>query len=211
MLQYNNSNIQVNIITFIDGKMYKKLANHIKSTCPDFPDDEINNLFKYFEVEELPKKAMFLNEGSKCLKAGYVISGCFRHFVRNSDGAEFITRFAMEDYWIGDIQSVSYGTMSNTNIEALEDSVLLTIFANDYNLLLKESIHFATFTEKKRARAMLAAETRAAEFSENAEKRYKILLSKHPDISNRVPQYLLASYLGITPESFSRMIKNIKY
>ena len=73
--------------------------------------------------------------------------------------------------------------------------------------MLQISRPFADFTEKMRARAYQSAEIRSSEFTESAESRYHILISKYPNITQRIPQYHIASYLGITPESLSRLRK----
>jgi CRP-like cAMP-binding protein len=189
--------------------VYKQLFTHIKKTCPNYPEEDLNLLLPYFESKQIPKKSLFLRAGAVCHTAAFVIAGCFRYFTTNSKGEEFITKFAIEDWWIGDLQGLFHGTPSKVSIEALEDSSLLMFSAADYKYLLKNSRPFADFQEKKFSRAYQSAEIRSSEFAESAEDRYQILLSKYPGITQRVPQYYVASYLGITPESFSRLRKKI--
>ncbi|MDH5474569.1 MAG: Crp/Fnr family transcriptional regulator [Cyclobacteriaceae bacterium] len=187
--------------------MYKQLFEHIKKTCPNYPEEDLNLLLPYFESKIITKKSLFLKVGDVCNTAAFAVKGCFRYFTTNSEGEEFITRFAFNDYWVGEIQGMIHGTPSMVSIEALEDCSVLTISATDYNYLLQNSRPFADFIEKKFAKAFQSAEIRSSEFAESAENRYQILLSKFPDITQRVPQYYIASYLGITPESLSRLRK----
>jgi len=187
--------------------MYKQFFNHIKKTCPNYPEEDLNILLPYFESKKIIKKSLFLKTGAVCKTAAYVVEGCFRYFTTNLEGEEFITKFAVDDWWIGDLQSMIHGTPSKISIEALEDCSLLTIATTDYNYLLQHSRSFADFIEKKFSKAYQSAEIRSSEFAESAENRYKILLSKYPTITQRVPQYYIASYLGITPESLSRLRK----
>ena len=187
--------------------MYKQLFNHIKNTCPNYPEEDLNLLLPYFEIKQIPKKTLFLRAGDVCNKSAFVVTGCFRYFTTNSKGEEFITKFAVDDWWIGDMQGMIRGTPSKVSIEALEDAALLTISATDYKALLQKSRCFADFQEKKLSLAYQSAELRSSEFTESAENRYQILISKYPNITQRVPQYYIASYLGITPESLSRLRK----
>jgi CRP-like cAMP-binding protein len=189
--------------------MYKKLFNHIKKTCPNYPEEDLNLLLPYFESNQITKKSLFLRAGTVCKISAFVAKGCFRYFTTNSKGEEFITKFAVDDWWVGDLQGMIRGTPSKVSIEALEDCSLLTITATEYKSLLQKSRPFADFQEKKFVRAYQSAEIRSSEFTESAESRYQILISKYPNITQRVPQYYLASYLGITPESLSRLRKKI--
>jgi CRP/FNR family transcriptional regulator, anaerobic regulatory protein len=98
---------------------------------------------------------------------------------------------------------------SKNSIEALEDSTLLTISANNYNFLLKNCNSFALHKLRLRSKSAEAQLAHSNEFHESAEKRYLNLLSKYPNINQRVAQYHIASYLGITPESLSRLRKKL--
>ncbi len=161
------------------------------------------------EEEKIPKHHFLLKEGAVCKTVTYVLKGCFRYFITNSAGDEVITYFAFEDYWIADLQSIIHGVPSRYSIAAIEDSSVLWLTAADYNHMLQNSPPFADFKRKLRARSYQYNIERLAEQQESAESRYMNLLKKHPDISQRVPQYFIASYLGIKPESLSRLRKKI--
>jgi CRP-like cAMP-binding protein len=189
--------------------MYKQLFDHIKKTSPEYPEEDLNNLVRYFEIKKVSKGDRLLEAGSICRNGYFIVEGCFRYFIINSEGIEFNTQFSFEDWWIGDMQGILNNIPSKINIEALEDSTLLAITAADYNYLLQNSHSFALFKYRLRIKSYESRIDHSNEFHESAEKRYLNLLSKIPSITQRVSQYHIASYLGITPESLSRLRKKI--
>jgi len=189
--------------------LYKALYDHIKKNSPHYPEDAFNLLMRHLVVKEVPRHTIILRNGDICRHASYVVKGCFRSFTTNTEGAEFITQFAFEDWWVGDVQSIIHGTPAEFSVEALEDSTLLAIAANDYKYLLHHSPPFAELKQATRAKAYQGMMNRLAEMRESAETRYTRLLERYPGISQRLPQYYIAAYLGITPESLSRLRKNL--
>jgi CRP-like cAMP-binding protein len=189
--------------------MYKQLFEHIKKYSPEYPEEDLKNLIRYFEIKKVSKGETILKVGSVCKNAYYVVEGCFRFFITNSDGVEFNTLFSFEDYWLGDMLSITNGTPSEISIEALEDSTLLVISSIDYNYLMRTSPPFSLFKHKLRNKAYQSRIEHSNAFHDSAEVRYLNLLSKHPKITQRVSLYHIASYLGITPESLSRLRKKL--
>lgn len=185
------------------------MFDHIRKVSPDYPEDDLTQLTRYLDTKKVYKKDILLRQGNVCRVACFVVEGCFRYFIINSESTQFTTQFAFENWWIGEMQGLIHGTPSKINIEALEDSTLITIFASDYNYLLKNSRPFAIFKQRLRAKAYQSRIDHSTELLESAETRYTNLLLKYPFISQRVPQYHIASYLGITPESLSRIRKKI--
>lgn len=189
--------------------MFKTLFNHIKNTNPDFTDDEFNMLIKIITVKEYPKKTLLWRQGDFVNEGGYVYKGCFRYFMMNADGQERTTYFAFEDYWIGDYGSVIYKENSAQSVEALEDSIVLVLTNSDHRHLLEHCEGFRRFENIKRSRAYDASLKKIVDLHEPAETRYLNLMNKYPHVINRVPLYHIASYLGITPESLSRIRKKM--
>jgi CRP-like cAMP-binding protein len=189
--------------------LYKQLFNHIKRISPDYPEEDLRNLICYFETKKISKGELLLQAGNICRYGNYVVEGCFRYFITNSDGVQFNTQFSFEDWWVGDMQGIVNKVPSKISIEALEDSTLISISDTDYNYLLQNSHSFAIFKQRLRAKAYESSIDHSIKLHESAEIRYTNLLSKHPFIIQRVPQYHIASYLGVTPESLSRLRKKL--
>jgi CRP-like cAMP-binding protein len=189
--------------------LYKRLFNHIKGISPDYPEDELNKLIRFLEVKKVDKNSNVLTEGNICQTANFVVEGCFRYYTLNSDGTQINTQFAFENWWIGDLQSLINKTPTKVNIEALEECTLLSMPSTDFNKLLLNSLPFTTYKQKLRAKAYQSAVEHSIDLQESATERYRNLLANSPLIIQRVPLFHIASYLGITPESLSRIRKNV--
>ena len=186
----------------------------------------IDNIEKYFtlseaeketilgltQIKKLRKKEFLLLEGevSKC--SAFVLSGCLRSYFVDTNGFEHILQFAIEDWWITDMMSITTQTAANLNIDAIQDSELL-ILTRENQLELFEKCpkmekYFRIITEK----GMANIQTRLLEnMSLPAVQRYKNLTKKYPKIVEKVPQKLIASFLGITPEFLSKLRHQLAY
>jgi CRP-like cAMP-binding protein len=188
--------------------VYKTLLAHIHKTSPDYSEEYFNNLIKVMRIKEIDKKTVYLKEGDVCKESAWIYKGCFKYYRTNSKGEEYITQFAMDEYWIGDISSLLEHTPAKMTIEALEDSTIMTMARDDFNKLMFDCPGFSEFTRRKRAKAYDSALEHVVDINESAEIRYEKLLDRYPTISQRVALYQVASYLGITRESLSRIRKN---
>lgn len=189
--------------------MYKNLFSHIQRDYPAYSVEHFNNLIKVIKIKEVAKKEIILEQGGICSYAAYVYKGCFMYTKNNADGEEYVSQFALDEYWIGDISSLMHQIPAKFSIEALEDSTLMTIERQDFEHLLTSCPGFSNFTRIKREKAYDSALERTVDLNESADIRYKKLLKRYPKISQHVPLYHMASYLGITPESLSRIRKNL--
>lgn len=189
--------------------LYKQLFDHIKKVTPEYPENDLNLLVRYLELKKVSKKCIILHAGSIPQFVYFIIEGCFRYFDSTDEGEQYNTQFAFENWWIGDMKGVVYGTAAKLNIEALEESTVLAMTVSDYNNLLQNSHPFAKYTQRLRANAYQAVMDHSADFHQSAEIRYCHLLDKFPSLSQRISQYHIASYLGITPESLSRIRKKM--
>ena len=190
--------------------MIQKLINHIVKNLPQCKREELVDIEKSFETTIVKKKDYFLKTGTVCRYGGFVVEGCFRNYVISSEGKEINTQFGFENWWIGDVASFVNRTLSKINIQALEDCYILTISASEYDALLARSECFTEYTQKLRSSAHLAAVMRFSKLSENANRRYELLLENFPGIEQRISQKHIASYLQITPEALCRL-KKLKY
>lgn len=185
--------------------MITKLIDHIRLNIQELSSLEADLILKHFSSYHIRNKGFFLNEGSTCKYGGFVLKGCFRNYVTSSEGKEVNTQFSFENWWVGDLASFVNQESAKINVQALEDSDLLVITANQYNSLLNTSPCFAKYTHKLRSNAHLSAVLRSSNLSENANTKYKVLLEKFPKIETRISQKNIASYLQISPEALSRL------
>ena len=189
--------------------MYNILLNHIKETYPEISDDDFTMIIKRTSIKSYPKKTILWREGDYVRESIFVIKGCFRYFTTDENGHERNTRFAMENWWFGDMQSILYHEPSKQSGQALEDSTAISFTKEDFKYLLENCEGLKRFTRIKRDRSYEANIKRLAEIHKPAEVRYENLIKKYPDALSRIPLYHIASYLGITPESLSRLRKII--
>jgi len=171
-------------------------------------DDEFKFFSDFLTKKKILKKEFLLKEGEVCNYTGFVNTGCLRTFTRDHEGNENVTRFAIEDYWIGDLYSYLTGDVSPYNIEATIDSTVLLIHKNDMEKVYERVPKFERFFRIIVQRGYIALEKRfSIDLSSSALQKYENLLQKFNDIELRVSQKHIASYLGITPESLSRIKK----
>jgi len=171
-------------------------------------DDEFRFFSDFLTEKKILKKEFLLKEGEVCNYTGFVNTGCLRTFTRDHEGNENVTRFAIEDYWVGDLYSYLTGDVSPYNIEATIDSKVLLIHKNDMEKVYEQVPKFERFFRIIVQRGYIALEKRfSIDLSSSALQKYENLLQKFNDIELRVSQKHIASYLGITPESLSRIKK----
>ena len=173
-------------------------------------EEEIIRCLGYFDKRSYKKKSFFLSAGDICRVKGYINKGCFRRYVINNQAKEVILNFAMEDWWIGDLESINSRQPSIYSIQALEDSEVFCITQDDHLRLCEDMPKYQRFHEEKAQRSYYASLKRLAmEQAATPEEKYIQLLSQLPLLSQRVPMHLIASYLGIEPESLSRLRKRL--
>ena len=123
-----------------------------------------------------------------------------------SNGAEHILRFATETWWVGDQESYTTGQPAKSNIDMLEDTTLLVWTKADMERLQAEIPQLNSFLEKLMTKSLQASHNRIyASISLSAEEKYNDFLNTYPDMRNRVPLHMIASYLGVTRETLSRI------
>ena len=189
--------------------MYNILLNHIKETYSEITDDDFNTIIKSTTLKKYAKKTIVWKEGDYVSEACFVVKGCFRYFNTNENGYERNTHFAMDNWWFGDVNSILNDKPAKQSSQALEDSTVLCFIKEDYKNLIENCVGFRRFTRMKRDRSYEATVKRLADINRPAEVRYENLIKKYPDALMRIPLYHIASYLGITPESLSRLRKII--
>ena len=187
--------------------MTHRLLTELQSKV-SFPEQDFEKLEAVLSKRIVKKKKNLLNEGDICRHYAFVEMGCLRSYSIDDRGTEHVVQLALEGHWIGDLYSITTQTPATLNIEALEDSHLLLLHYRDVDRLLEEIPVLETYFRKLYQRAYVQLQQRLnTALSVSAEQRYKELIEQHPNLLQRVPLIHIASYLGITPESLSRIRK----
>jgi CRP-like cAMP-binding protein len=186
---------------------YDLLKKHIENRVV-ITDDELEDFTQSFKAVKVKKRQLIVQPEFVAKNRFYVAQGSFRAYIIGDDGNEHTIQFAIADWWISDYNSYIFQQPASMFIVALEDSILLQI-SYEEEQMLKNSQHvyekyfriLAEHTAAYMARRVIISLTKTAE------QRYEIFLSRYPDIVNKVPQYALASFLGMTSEYLSKLRK----
>lgn len=184
-----------------------KLPYYLKKWI-DISETEEKVILSYFEEISIRKKKELLVPDDVCKYIYFIIKGCLRSYYVDVKGVEHIYQIRMDNNWISDLESFFSQHPSKYYIEALEDSQLLRISSEDLELLYKEvpilERYFRILFQKAYVNALERLNTT---MWDSAIDRYNNMLKENPDMFQRVPLVYIASYLGITPESLSRIRK----
>jgi CRP-like cAMP-binding protein len=169
--------------------------------------DEELALMNALFVSRALRAGDFLQRAGEPAEFGiFVASGCLRSYVIDSKGIERIVQFAPEEWWLSDIESLSTGKPSQYFIDAIEDSEVMLLSLPAHGRLIREVPGYAASLRDGLARHAAAKDKRiVGTLTRTAEERYQEFLETYPSIALRVPQWMLASYLGISPETVSRI------
>ena len=175
-------------------------------SLPGITKEEEEVILDSFKVVQLNAKEYFCREGEICKQLGYVDKGCLSYFQVQPDGRKSIIHFAFEDWWSGDLESFLSKEPARSNWQALELCELICIPRTKFDILRNEYSAFNGLFYQKTQTAYIKAMAKAAkDKSETAEEKYLRMLEEQPQIILRVPHYDVAAYLGIAPESLSRI------
>lgn len=185
--------------------LFSKVEEKIKLS--DVEKDICKSLFS---PKKLRKRQYILQQDDICKNLIFVEKGILRSYSVDTKGNEHILQFAPEGWWISDVYSFLTGEAAVYNIEAIEDSELLLISRSSLDELYERVPKFERYFRLLSQANMVATHRRlTASLSDSADEKYLRLLSAYPNIVARVPQHMIASYLGITPETLSRVRKRI--
>ena len=181
------------------------LQQHIRKFIA-LSDEELNAVAGHF-TGLAPKKKQLLQEADQLARCNYFVeSGCLRMFFLDEKGTEKTVQFAIENWWLADYFSFQKQTRSGFYIQAVEASKVLAIGFEEQEQLLSDHPRLERYFRLVHQTAHAATQMRSMydrDFSR--EEHFRYFVSLFPEFVQRVPQYMLASYLGITPEYLSEL------
>ena len=173
-------------------------------------DEEFTFFSQLLKTKTIVPKEILIHEGDRCTSLYFVEKGALYSYLTDDAGDAHVVQFALEDYWISDLYSFFSGKPALYTVEALEPCQLLVLDKTGFQTACDRLPKLDRFFRVLIQSAYVNAQYRIARtFSAEAEQRYCELVEKHPDIVQRVPQFLIASYLGVKPQSLSRIRKKI--
>ncbi len=185
--------------------MFEAFEKYLKEKA-DLDAEEINAVRAVSMEKKVRKRQYLLQNGDVCHNNCFIVKGCLRMYTVGDDGVEHILRFAVENWWISDRESYNNGSPSKCNIDALEDCEVILIDKPDFLNLLTTIPKFKNFIDSLLARSYDAIQNRVmSAISYTTEERYQNFITRFPDIFNRVPLHMIASYLGVSRETLSRV------
>jgi CRP-like cAMP-binding protein len=189
--------------------MYESFFQHFnKKVALNEEEEEI--IKSYLMPKKLRKKQYLLQEGDPCKFIAFVERGALRAYSVDEKGNEHIIQFALEGWTISDLYSFLTGEPSTYNIDALEDVELVLINKSAHEELLQRVAKYETYTRLQVTGAYIAMQKRLTSIiGSTLEERYKNFNALYPDIVQRVPQHMIASYMGLQPETLSRIRRKI--
>lgn len=187
--------------------MSSQIIKHIRKFV-NLSDAEIPVLLKYLKSQSLKKKDYVLAEGQICKSIYFVEKGCLRMYFVNSKSAEQITQFAIEGWWISDYFGFNDHKVSEYYIQAIEKSEVFSIDKKVFDELLHELPQMEQYFRIVMQKTVAASQLRIKHLYDlSKEELFNHFSVSFPEFMQRVPQYMIASYLGLTPEYVSELRK----
>lgn len=188
---------------------FKVLQAYLESRAT-FTGGELDFIQSMFVPASLRSGEFLQRAGEPAKQAAFVAKGCLRSYVIDSKGKEHVVQFAPENWWLSDVTSLLTGVPSQYFIDAIEDSDLLLIDPASHQKILETVPAYAASYRTGLQRHAAAKDRRIVNsLSASAEERYLQFVKTYPTIVLRVPQWMLASYLGVTPETISRIRRKL--
>lgn len=189
--------------------IYERIWSHFNAITP-FSKEEFGQLTEHTTLTTLKKGELVYKQGSIPKYGGYVVQGALRYLYTDLNRKEITTGFQFEDTCFGDLRSIFYHEPARTSLQAIEDTIVGRLDKQHYLELFDKCKPFAKVM-------ILSIENRYNELvgetieriDREAEERYLKMLDEYPHILQRVSQRQIASYLGIKPQSLSRIRKSI--
>ena len=184
---------------------FQPLLDYINRVI-ELTEEEEQKICSLISYRKLLKGQYFLQQGDVCKFSGFVVSGCTKTFFVDEEGQEHIVMFSVEDWWTSDMGSYISQKPADFNVQCLENTTLIQLSYENQEEILREIPKLERFFRLIIERAFVASQKRIVRnLSMSAKDRYLHFRNVYPMIEQRIPQYLIASYLGITKEFLSKI------
>ncbi|MEC3875819.1 Crp/Fnr family transcriptional regulator [Chryseobacterium salviniae] len=185
--------------------MEKLFRAHIEKVIA-LTDDEFNEILSHFSVINVKKRDFLIRTGERVEYAFWVVKGLLKLDYEDHLGRQHVVAFAMEDWWEGDYYAFFNQLPATMSLQALEDTQVLRMSLSSYNALCSNIPKITYFFLQKANKGHISSQQRILELiSTNAKERYDKLLHRYPKLFQRVPHTMIASYLGVSRETLSRL------
>jgi len=190
---------------------FKPLFEYIElKSSIQLSEEDKKRIMDGYKIKHLRKRQFLLQEGDVCKYMAFIVRGAGIMYAVNDNGQDNVIRFAVESWWLGDFESYNFNTPSAYHIEMTEDSDVLLVSRETSNELSKEVPAVAQMIKEIDRKGTIATQKRIlSSISLSAEERYDRLLKTYPEFIRRFPQTSIASYLGMSPETLSRIRKTL--
>lgn len=185
--------------------MPEALRKHIEEIIP-LTNKEFEYVLSFFTPRTFKKHQFLVQEGNMVPNDFFIVSGLVKASCTGEDNKQHILQFAMENWWVSDYQAYFHETTATLNVDCLEDTQVLCISLENRERLCAEMHSIERFFRKKSTSGFLAQQRRVLTLlNNNAKERYELLLKQYPTLFQRVSKTLIASYLGVSRETLSRL------
>lgn len=182
------------------------LRKHIEKYSP-LTDSEFEYILSHFTPKKFRKHQFLIQEGDIVHHEFFVLKGCIKSYMVNEEGKEYILQFAVEDWWISDFEAYNKHTPATLSIDCIEDSEVLVLSYENREKLCAELHQMERYCRKITNAGYVALQQRVlCLLSSTAKERYDKLLDQYPHLFQRVPKSVIASYLGVSRETLSRLV-----
>lgn len=181
------------------------IRDHILKTI-SLSDEELATVTSFFKIEHFKKRKLVITEGQQVNFMYFIVSGLLKLYFTDIQAKEHIISFSMEGWWETDYNAFYTETKATQSLQCLEDTTVLKLSRESYHQLLVSVPKMAEFFLKKAVSGHIASQRRILSLMNlNARERYEQFIKYYPTLVQRIPKTILASYLGVSRETLSRL------